>query len=315
MTSKSAVRRAGRRIAQGELSEADLRDVEEYRSTFDSLLVQTSARANDALAESPIRYLVAGRPKRISSIVRKLIREQGRMSVTNMGDLVGVRIVVRDIAAQNEAIARLSVEFSPDYRIRDYRDREKGYRAVHITYRLGGKAVEIQVRTLPQHVWAVESESFNLTVKEGGGSPEIRAYLDDELCAACKAIDEGYEPDLTVGLLYFRRAPTSRFLPNLQRLFAEATTGFGKPSADTTYIVVFDSRLATLTRIEPFLKERARAIYEYERLGRMLDHERYDVVVLNARTPQAISVTHPNFFPAVKFGRFDAKLPPVTKSR
>ena len=315
MISRSRVRRAGRGIARGELSETNLRDVEEYRSTFDPLLVQTSVRANEALAEGSIRYLVAGRPKRISSIVRKLIREQGRMSVANMGDLVGVRIVVRDIAAQNEAITRLSVEFSPDYRIRDYRDRDNGYRAVHITYRLGGKAVEIQVRTLPQHVWAVESESFNLTVKEGGGPPEIRSYLDDELCSACKAIDEGHDPDLTVGLLFLKRAPISRFLPNVRRLFAEATTGFGRPSADTTYIVVFDSRLAALTRIEPFLRERERAISEYERLGRMLDHERYDVVVLNARTPQAISVTHPNFFPAVKFGSFDAKLPSVTKSR
>ena len=48
-----------------------------------------------------------------------------------------------------------------------------------------------------------------------------------------------------------------------------------------------------------------RSVAECNRLATRLDGERFDVLILNSRTPQAISVTHPNFFPKAKFGRFD----------
>lgn len=313
MISKSAVRRASKRVADGDLSTSNIRAIEEYRSTHDELLVRTSEDVNTLLGSSGISFLVAGRPKRTSAIVRKLVRERnagGHMNVIYMADLVGLRVLVRDMRDQDEVVSRLQGYYADAARSRDYRVRETGYRAVHLIVRIESRTIEVQVRTLAQHLWAVESESFSRTVKEGGGSKDVRAYLDTDLSPRCKATDE----DLTVdddgvGHLFAHRAPFSRFLPNLRTLFEQATRGFLKPRADTTYIVVFDSRLSILTRIEPFVDERDRAMREYGRLGSRLDQERFAMVVLNSRTPQAISVTHPNFFPRVKFGRFDEELP------
>ena len=313
MISKGQVRRASKRVADGDLSTANLRAIEEYRRAHDYLLVRISDEVNRVLGDCAIPFLAAGRPKRTSAIIRKLVRERnagGHMNAADMADLVGLRILVRDLCEQDGVAGVLDDYFSGSARLRDYRVRDSGYRAIHLTVRSDSKSIEIQVRTLAQHLWAVESESFNQTVKEGGGAEDVREYLDVELSPMCKAVDEGLNlHSRRSGVLFSQRSPFVRFLPNLRRLFEQATEGFTRPRNDTTYIVVFDSRLSILTRIEPFVDERDRAMNEYYRLGTMLDQERFALVVLNSRTAQAVSVTHPNFFPRVKFGRFDAELP------
>lgn len=309
MISKNQARKAGQCVANGDLAPHNVRVLEEYRSSFDSFLVRTTEAVNRSLSQGADRFLVTGRPKRTSSIIRKLIKMGPQTNVSNMADLVGVRILVYDMCAQNRVATVLNRELGGRLKEIDYRTRERGYRSVHLIYRDEGKSIEVQVRSLAQHLWAVESESFGQTVKDGGGSSEVRRYLDDELGRACKAADEGVRVDVQGGDLYRNRSPIGRFLPNMQSLFSKATQGFSRPRPDTTYIVVFDSMLYHLTRIDPFRDERDRAIGEYNRLCGRLNQERYDVVVLNSRTPQAISVTHPNFFPNVRFGRFDENLP------
>ena len=309
MISKSQVRKAGDRIADGDLSPDNIRAIEEYRSTFDSLLVDTSDIVNRTLATTELSFLVSGRPKRTSSIRRKLIRSremENRMNVANMADLVGARVIVSNLETQ-DAVARELVDvFGSEVTARDYRSRTVGYRAIHLIRRTtNSQRIEIQIRTLPQHVWAVESESFDQQVKEGGGRSEIRIFLDQELSPVCKAIDEEVAFNLPGGQMFADRAPTKRFLPNITRLFEQATKGYLKPRGDTTYVVVFDSRLSLLTRVEPFHNDRKRAAREYNRLCGMLDQNRFDVVVLNSRTREAIAVTHPNFFPRVQFGKFE----------
>ena len=304
MISKNQVRRAAKRIANGDLDDANISVIESYRSSFDDLLVNASNIINRTLVGLSVPFLVSGRPKRTSSIVRKLIRER-HMDAANMADLVGVRVVVSDVAAQDLVTDVLRKKVGESSQVRDYRTRETGYRCVHLISRVKSKRLEIQIRTLSQHVWAVESESFGKTVKEGGGDTLVRTYLDDELGPACKAIDEGNVPRLHSGLLWEQRNPVSRFLPNLRALFHQATEGFSKPRPDTAYIVVFDTRLSFLTRVDVFRDQRETAVAEYNRLATRLDGERFEVLILNSRTPQAISVTHPNFFPKVKFGKFD----------
>lgn len=309
MISKNRVRKAGRAIAGGDLSPQNIRVVERYRASFDSLLVATADRVNSCLAGRGVPFLVTGRPKRTSSIIRKLLKMGTQTNVSNMADLVGLRVLVSDFEAQEAVLSMLQAELKGVLRVIDYRDRERGYRCIHLVHRHEGRAIEIQVRSLVQHLWAVESEAFGQTVKEGGGTGDVREYLDGELAFACKAIDEGRHIEGSGSEIFRIRAPIRRFLPNMTSLFREATRGFSRPRADTTYIVVFDSMLAHLTRIDPFREERDRAITEYTRLCERLNQDRYDVVVLNSRTPQAVSVTHPNFFPNVRFGRFDENLP------
>ena len=207
------------------------------------------------------------RPKRTNAIKRKLLRERSRgINLANMADLVGLRVIVSNVLAQDSAVEALRQGLGSRLGIRDYRSRESGYRAVHLIRHVESKAIEIQIRTLPQHIWAVESESFNETVKEGGGAPDIRSYLDGQLAPVCKAIDEGESIDIAPGSLYQDRAPVSRFLENIRKLFQLATEGFARPRTDTTYVVVFDSVLRVLTRVSSFRNGREEAIREYNQL-------------------------------------------------
>ncbi len=64
-------------------------------------------------------------------------------------------------------------------------DRKKnpsyGYRAVHVIARFSGKLIEIQVRSLLQHIWAELSEKhadvINPDIKYGGGPEPVQKSL------------------------------------------------------------------------------------------------------------------------------------------
>jgi hypothetical protein len=131
--------------------------------------------------------LLSARAKRTDTIIRKLRRE-GTMQLTTMADIVGFRIVVDCIATQRLVIDRmlkdLPVQKTQDYLIEP---KKTGYRGVHIVFAVKQHlpdvseatnfTCEIQIRTVLQHLWSTESESFGEQVKEGGGSDAHRAYL------------------------------------------------------------------------------------------------------------------------------------------
>ena len=304
MISRTQVRKAGKRITNGDVSPTNLRILEAYRETFDDALVGSSEHLNRLLVDSSIPFLLSGRPKRIKSIVRKLLHAKN-MDVTNMADMIGVRILVANVGMQDRVTTLLHSYFGSVTKIRDYRSRDLGYRSVHLIVRSQEKLLEIQIRTLIQHVWAVESESFGDTVKSGGGDPKIRTYLDEELAPACKILEESNQLLNSDGPLWNQRNPTTRFLSNIRMLFHECTSKSTRPKSDKNYVVVFDTRLSLLTRVDVIDGQRQKAVDDYRRLATRLDEERFDIVLLNSRSSQSVSLTHPNFFPHVKFGRFD----------
>jgi putative GTP pyrophosphokinase len=126
--------------------------------------------------------------KSTTSIVEKLRRENVRLS--QMQDIAGCRIVVKDIPSQDEVVARLKESFQRltvvDRRVRP----SHGYRAVHAIIHWAGKSIEIQVRTSLQHRWAELSEKLSDLVdpeiKYGGGAPEVL----DSLSVAAEEIVE-----------------------------------------------------------------------------------------------------------------------------
>ena len=96
-----------------------------------------------------------------------------------MQDIAGLRIVVADLAAQNEAVEKLR-HLSPCV-IKDRRaNPSNGYRAVHLIFNVDGCPVEVQVRTKLQHDWAELSEKLadaDIDIKYGGGPRSIRVGL------------------------------------------------------------------------------------------------------------------------------------------
>ena len=122
----------------------------------------------------------SGRPaKSTPSLVEKLHRESIRLS--QVQDIAGCRVVVADVAAQDQAVASLRTAF-PVASVVDRRATPSyGYRAVHVVVQMTGKFVEIQVRTSLQHVWAEFSEKLSDSVdpgiKYGGGTSDLRDML------------------------------------------------------------------------------------------------------------------------------------------
>ena len=131
-----------------ELVACHLRALELARPRLDSL-----ARA----AGTPPLHITA-RAKTTGTIIEKLRRED-RMSLARMGDLAGFRIVgAFDLDGQDRLYEEIARRFPPDPRPAKPIDRRlnpsHGYRALHAAVSFDGVSIEIQIRTVAQHIWA-----------------------------------------------------------------------------------------------------------------------------------------------------------------
>jgi hypothetical protein len=257
-------------------------------------MLATASGTIAALTGLPV--VVAGRAKRARSILRKLRRVHNHsMDLSRMEDLVGLRVVVPDLAAQEEAVSRLTASLRVKH-IRDYRDPRREYRVIHVIVPTEQRLAEIQIRTIPQQLWANESESFGEAVKEGGGEGAIRDYLR-ELSALCYDLELG-QPVCTnkSALLSTRQTITVR-LPALTELHRRGTILAGSYSSNA-YVVIYDAAINQCTTVLPYLSnERARALRDYAAYSRTLDEDRYEVLILNAADEGLVQVTHGRFFP------------------
>lgn len=190
--SKSQVDRLGDRLRRGDIDDADLRSLDEYRKSFAQPYQLVMGVLRDELALAP-----TGRPaKSTKSIVDKLKRESVRLS--QIQDIAGCRVVVPDVVAQ-DALTTALRDRLPNVTVVDRREQPShGYRAVHVLVPVEGQHVEVQVRTVLQHLWAELSEKFSdalgIDVKYGGGHPTIRATLDQASLAVGQL--EAVEADL-----------------------------------------------------------------------------------------------------------------------
>ncbi|WP_371282773.1 hypothetical protein [Dokdonella sp.] len=165
---------------------------------------------------------VTGRPsKSTSAILDKLRRESSRLS--QIQDIAGCRIIVDDIPKQNRAVDALNA-FLTSPRIVDRRaNPTHGYRAVHLVANMSGRFVEVQVRTLPQHLWAEISEKMADTIdsriKYGEGDGEALKFLRS-LSEGIRGLeDEEDSRDRTLWKLAgFTREQRKRYRRNLKIL-------------------------------------------------------------------------------------------------
>mgnify|MGYP003137010187 CR=1 FL=1 len=158
--------------------------------------------------------VVAQRHKRLPRIIHKLHRQQ-RMRLSQMQDVGGCRAVV---ATQQAAYGVLhGIERNWDVvRVDDYvsEPRPTGYRAIHAIVRRDGCAVEVQLRTDGQQVWADEVERLDgrtpYLLKDGEGPDDALVYTR-ELAELIATVDSG-------------RAPAPERLTRLRRLRVSALT-------------------------------------------------------------------------------------------
>ena len=174
-TSKTQIDQLGDRLKKGEVSEDDLGLLESYRLSFAEAYEEAVASIQNAAQLEP----TGRRAKSTGSIIEKLRRETIRLS--QMQDIAGCRLVVRDILEQDKVVGQLKDTLAKAVVIDRRKQPSHGYRAVHIIAMARNRAIEIQVRTELQHLWAQLSEKLSdargPAIKYGGGDSESQRLL------------------------------------------------------------------------------------------------------------------------------------------
>ncbi len=187
LASKSSIDRYGVLLVQDRSSQASIDGVQCYRK----LRLSNLERCHSIVvgAKIPINSLLSARLKRIPSIRRKIERSMLRHAPTKLcriDDIIGFRLVCNSSCEAAAYSAQLHE--TAQSRIKDYvaNPQRTGYRAVHHVIKIfhempsGSTAsftFETQVRTQYQHQWAIWSESYGETTKEGNAQEDVEQQL------------------------------------------------------------------------------------------------------------------------------------------
>lgn len=173
--SKTQIDRLGDRLKEGNITEDDLRLLDQYRRSFTEAYEFVVGAIRRELGLEPTGRLA----KSTTSIADKLRRESIRL--TQIQDIAGCRLVVPDTVSQEQAVRSLSQLFEHTTVVDRRQKPSHGYRAVHIIVRYQGSMVEIQIRTSLQHLWAELSEKYSdlldPAIKYGGGDNYTQSRL------------------------------------------------------------------------------------------------------------------------------------------
>lgn len=171
--SQKAVKRAGKRIADGNQTDEDEKVVQRWRDSHAYVLNTFQSTLRRWIQNDDVTLVQ--RLKRLATIRDKLVT--GRAAdLSTMHDLAGCRLIFPDIATLTGFRSRFHSKTTARHKRvshgkYDYIDAPKatGYRGIHDVYRYrvadsssgaswNGLRVEIQYRTQAQHAWATAVE-------------------------------------------------------------------------------------------------------------------------------------------------------------
>jgi GTP pyrophosphokinase len=145
--------------------------LDEKRVAREQYIESVKATLRDSLSAQGIAADVAGRPKHIYSIWKKMQRKH--VPISELYDLRAVRVLVDDVAACYAALGIVHATWAPvPSEFDDYiaRPKRNDYRSLH-TAVVGpeGKTLEVQIRTHEMHRQAELGVAAHWKYKEGGG--------------------------------------------------------------------------------------------------------------------------------------------------
>lgn len=155
---------------------AALSSIQKWRETHLFVLQKLYGQLLSFFKETGITYeLSSMRIKRMTSIEAKLRNNQERgMKLGGLQDIGGMRFVFEDIG-QLDKVSMIMDSFKPNaFTLSRYNDyvsspKESGYRSIHYVFkysssdeRYDGISIELQLRTILQHSWAMAVETASL---------------------------------------------------------------------------------------------------------------------------------------------------------
>ena len=164
--------------------------LDEKRGDRERYIEEVQQTLREALAAQGLQADIAGRPKHIYSIWKKMQRKQAPIS--ELYDLRAVRILVDDLAACYAALGVVHATWTPiPSEFDDYiaRPKRNDYRSLH-TAVIGpeGKTLEVQIRTLDMHRQAELGVAAHWRYKEGSGGD---AAFDRKIAWMRKLLEQG----------------------------------------------------------------------------------------------------------------------------
>lgn len=159
LLSKSEIERLGDRLrASSSPTEADLQLLQRLRLEYEHALAETQ----HVIVSWSAQLHPTSRLKTIQTIVDKLKRNP-TMNLQQIQDIAGLRVVGEMTLPEQDELASGLAALFEKARVVDRRPSDKashGYRAIHVIAKIGGRPVEIQVRTVLQDRWAQITEKL-----------------------------------------------------------------------------------------------------------------------------------------------------------
>nr|WP_220481101.1 bifunctional (p)ppGpp synthetase/guanosine-3',5'-bis(diphosphate) 3'-pyrophosphohydrolase [Lysobacter penaei] len=165
------------------------------RGDRERYIEQVKQVLRDAMEAQGIRAEVAGRPKHIFSIWKKMQRKD--VPIGELYDLRAVRVLVDDVAACYAALGIVHAQWAPiPSEFDDYiaRPKRNDYRSLH-TAVVGpeGKTLEVQIRTHEMHRQAELGVAAHWKYKESGSQAADAAF--DRRIAWMRKLLEGRDDE------------------------------------------------------------------------------------------------------------------------
>lgn len=149
------------------------RQLDEKRGDRERYIEQVKRELGEAMRAQGVEAEVAGRPKHITSIWKKM--QKKGVPIGELYDLRAVRVMVRDIPSCYAALGVVHALWTPiPSEFDDYiaRPKNNDYRSLH-TAVVGpeGKTLEVQIRTHDMHAQAELGVAAHWRYKEGRAAP------------------------------------------------------------------------------------------------------------------------------------------------
>lgn len=158
------------RILQPETYRRVARLLDEKRGDRERFINDARTQLQAALQQAGIRAEVAGRPKHIFSIWKKMQKKQ--LGFDDLYDIRALRVLVDDVTACYTVLGLVHGLWVPiQSEFDDYiaNPKPNNYRSLHtVVVGPGGKSLEVQIRTFQMHAQAELGVAAHWRYKEGG---------------------------------------------------------------------------------------------------------------------------------------------------